>query len=384
MRVRSLNLIHARIPLKRTIRHASHSRRSNETLIVRCELENGCLGWGEGLPRSYVTGETIDDAWELGDRIDLDSIRTEISADSIWAALNGISLGEAAGPRGCFGSSLRCAVELALLDACARGVELPLWKLVQSEVGLSAPPSERVQYVGVVTTSKPWKAMLVGSLIRAHGFQQCKVKVGHENDATIMGWARRGLGQRMKVRVDANEAWTADEAIRSIERLREFDIASVEQPVAHEHVHQLKSLRSQTDVPIMLDESLCSVLDAQQAISAGYCDLFNIRVSKCGGIGTSLKLIEMAREAGIGYQLGCLVGETSILSAAGRHLAVCLPDAVAVEGSYDRYLVRHSLSDKDLTFGRGGWADRLDGPGLGISVDETQVRRVSEREKKLL
>lgn len=381
MRVRSLNLIHARIPLKRTIRHASHTRQSNDTLLVRCVLDDGTTGWGEGLPRSYVTGETIDSAWDLADIIDLSVIRSKIDEASIWSALKEISLGEATGPRGCFGNSLRSAIELAVLDACGRRLRVPMWKLIRRHADSTIDPAAQVQYVSVITSSKAWKVLLLGSAFRLHGFQQCKVKVGYPNDLQILQSARRGLGRKMIVRVDANEAWSVDEAIQNITRLEEFGIASVEQPISHAEVQHLSTVRRETNIPIMLDESLCSVSDANAAVSQNLCDLFNVRISKCGGIVGSLKLVELAREAGLGFQLGCLVGETAILSAAGRHLAVCLPDAVAFEGSYDRYLVRQPLAREDLTFGRGGWAPRLDSPGLGVTINERQVKRVTVREK---
>ncbi len=86
------------------------------------------------------------------------------------------------------------------------------------------------------------------------------------------------------------------------------------------------------------------------------CDLFNIRLSKCGGYIPSLRLAQFAKQNKIGYQLGCQVGETAILSAAGRHFAGSVSDLVAVEGSYDRHLVKESLSQEDLTFGWGGKA----------------------------
>ena len=76
-----------------------------------------------------------------------------------------------------------------------------------------------------------------------------------------------------------------------------------------------------TGMPIMLDESLCGMVDAEEAIAGGLCDLFNIRLSKCGGFIPSLRLVQVARRHGLGCQLGCQVGETAILSAAGRHFA---------------------------------------------------------------
>jgi L-alanine-DL-glutamate epimerase-like enolase superfamily enzyme len=64
MRVVELTAYHLRIPLRKTIRHASHTRTDNDTLVVRCKLDDGTVGWGEGLPREYVTGETIDSTFE--------------------------------------------------------------------------------------------------------------------------------------------------------------------------------------------------------------------------------------------------------------------------------------------------------------------------------
>jgi L-Ala-D/L-Glu epimerase len=131
----------------------------------------------------------------------------------------------------------------------------------------------------------------------------------------------------------------------------------------------------------MLDESLCSLGDGHRAIERSTCDLFNIRLSKCGGFVRSLKLAALAHKAGLGYQLGCQVGETGSLSAAGRHFATSVAGIRYLEGSYDRHLVRESLTDEDLTFHRGGRAPALTAPGLGVSIDEAAVRRVTIRQE---
>ena len=89
-----------------------------------------------------------------------------------------------------------------------------------------------------------------------------------------------------------------------------------------------------------------------------------------------MRLAQFARQHGLGYQLGCQVGETAILSAAGRHFAASVADLRYLEGSYDRHLVREALGTTDLTFGWGGWAPALAGPGLG--VDGRSARACSE------
>lgn len=133
----------------------------------------------------------------------------------------------------------------------------------------------------------------------------------------------------------------------------------------------------------MLDESLCGETDARRAIEAGTCDLFNIRLSKCGGFLPSLKLAAIAHQAGLGYQLGCQVGETGILSAAGRHFAVSIAGIRYLEGSYDRFLVKERVTAEDITFGYGGYAPALIGHGLGVTIDEAALQRVVQREQKL-
>jgi muconate cycloisomerase len=134
----------------------------------------------------------------------------------------------------------------------------------------------------------------------------------------------------------------------------------------------------------MLDESLCSMIDAEHAEENDTCDLFNLRLSKCGGFLASLRLAQHAKRHQLGYQLGCQIGETAILSAAGRHFAASVKDLRYIEGSYDRHLVKEALAVENLTFGWGGWAPALEGPGLGIEIDPVALKRVTRRTEVLL
>jgi len=221
-------------------------------------------------------------------------------------------------------------------------------------------------------------------LFRLFNFKQCKVKVGVQgvDDIISLRRIRRALGRGVDIRIDANEAWSCSNLEERLERLLPFQISSVEQPVPHNEVNGLAEIRLRIATPIMLDESLCSISDAQRAVELGTADLFNIRLSKCGGFLNSLKIAAIAHQAGLGYQLGCQVGETGILSAAGRHFACSVANIRAVEGSFDRLLVKERLTVEDLTFGVGGVAKRLHGPGLGIEVDEKALGRVRVREEQ--
>src|SRR5262249_34860649 len=104
----------------------------------------------------------------------------------------------------------------------------------------------------------------------------------------------------------------------------------------------------------------------------------------CGGFIPSLRLAQFARQHHLGCQLGCQVGETVLLSAAGRHFASSVADLRYLEGSYDRHLVRERLGTRDITFRWGGLAPALPGPGLGVSPDPHVLKRVTIRKEPLL
>jgi L-alanine-DL-glutamate epimerase-like enolase superfamily enzyme len=384
MHISEISAYHVRIPLKKTIRHASHARSVNETLIVRCRLDDGTEGWGEGLPRPYVTGESIQTAW---DQFHTTNLKTQLSGAfsdfnsviEMIAHFEVLTAGDS--HRDCFGNSVKCAIELSVLDAAARREGIPLSALTQliPETVAIRKSCDQVRYSAIITSMSPAKQTALSWGIRLYGFQTCKVKVGMEgvDDTTALKRIRRSLGKMIDLRIDANEAWHPHNLEQKIEELLPFGISSVEQPVPHEEVDGLAAIRKRLSTPIMLDESLCSIGDAQRAIERGYCDLFNIRLSKCGGIINSLKLAAMAHRAGLEFQLGCQVGETGILSAAGRHFSTSVGKIRYLEGSYDRYLVKERLTEEDLTFHRGGRAPALTGAGLGVQINQDALKRVT-------
>jgi muconate cycloisomerase len=284
------------------------------------------------------------------------------------------------------GNAARCAVELAILDAFGRSFGEPLSRVTE----LVAPElyqfQPRVQYSGFISNPRGWKKRLYPFVYWFTGFRQVKLKVGirGQDDVSRVRIIRKWLGRRIDLRIDVNEAWSPAEVADRIRELQPFGITSVEQPVRHEDVACLAEVRKQVTTPIMLDESLCGEIDAERAVRGSWCDLFNIRLSKCGGYIPSLRLVQMARRHGLGYQLGCQVGETAILSSAGRHFATSVSGLRHAEGSYDRHLVWERLTKEDITFGGGGWAPALVGCGLGATVDPTRVDWVTKRKEKLI
>jgi L-alanine-DL-glutamate epimerase-like enolase superfamily enzyme len=388
VRVAELTAFHVRIPLRRTVRHASHARTNTDNIVVRCVLADGTEGWGEGVPREYVTGETAESALSLLHRSDLPA-QLEPCGDFGGAVLLAERLQLApviSDDRGIGGNAARCAIEIALLDAYGRHFGEPLSAVTRLLAPDRFEPRQTVQYSGAITSSAGLKLNLVAWAYRLFGFGQVKIKVGiaGQDDPARVRAVRKRIGCVVELRVDANEAWTLAEAADRIRALEPFGIASVEQPVPHAEVAGLAQVREQVTTPIMLDESLCSMGDAERAVAGNWCDRFNLRLSKCGGLIPTLRLAQFARRNDIGCQLGCQVGESAILSAAGRHFAISVAGLTAVEGSFDRHLVRAPLSREDITFRRGGWARALAGPGLGITIDANAVERVTVAKEALL
>ena len=388
MHVAELAIFHVRIPLKRTIRHASHARRETDNLVVRCRLDSGQVGYGEGVPREYVTGETLDATWGR-----LKALRwNELFRSAVRSfpqAIDGVQHlsipADVDDARQCRTNAGRCAVELALLDAYGQAFNNPL----SAVAGLAFPQlsetRSRVQYSGAITSADGFKLRLAATAMRLYAFAHLKVKVGIEgqDDVKRLATIRKIVGPKMEIRIDANEAWKPQEVVERIRELEPSGICSVEQPIAHEQIQCLKEVRKQVRTPIMHDESLCSMVDAEATVRDQTCDLFNLRLSKCGGFVPTLAIAEFARQHAIGYQLGCQVGETAILSAAGRHFATSVSGIRWCEGSYDKRLVKERLATKDISFGYGGWAPALARGGLGIQIDPAALERVTLRREVL-
>lgn len=386
MSIRSVELFHVSVPLKSRVKHASHDRTSSDNLIVRVRLDDGTTGHGEGLPRPYVTGETIESSFDTLSSVDVARhVGQPSDIGDVVRQLESLELPEtAADPRGMAGNSARCALELAVLDAYGRRFGTPLsgaLRLVQaSGLPLRERPA-RVRYSGAITAASAYDEWAAAVKMWVYGFRHVKLKVGVEgqDDPARLRKVRRVVGRWMDIRIDANEAWSVAEVEERLRPLLAFCPSVIEQPVPHDQVDALAEVRPRLGLPVMLDESLCGYPDAVRAIERGTADLFNVRLSKCGGVVPSLRIIALAARSGLGVQLGCHPGETGLLSAAGRHVASVVDGLRYVEGSYDRHILERNVIAGDVTFGYGGWAPPLEGPGLGVEIDQKALEAMTCR-----
>jgi L-alanine-DL-glutamate epimerase-like enolase superfamily enzyme len=368
-----VDVLTAQLPFRFAFGHALAERRSSENVYVKVTLDSGHVGFGEGVPRDYVTGETVDGAVAvlcdryapmlLGRRLerpeDVPALLESLERDTLLAT------GREPDP------AAWCALELAVLDAAghAFGCSASRW--------LAPTQARVVHYDAVIPFSSPRRLAAIAVLVRALGFRQVKVKVGNDLDADLRALAllRRVLGAGIDLRVDANCAWSADEALAAIARMRPYRLSAVEQPLPADDLEGLRRVTAATTEQIIVDESLRTLAEAETLAQTRACDAFNIRVSKCGGLLRSAHIARIAADHGLTCVVGAQVGESGILSAAGRHLAASLPTVRYLEGSAGRLLLKEDLTAENVLPGWGGRAHPFAGPGLGVRVQESVLRK---------
>jgi L-Ala-D/L-Glu epimerase len=379
MRIVSAQLYALRIPFKIPFSHKLMTRSYSDSIIVKLTADSGESGFGEGVPRPYVTGETVSSCLDRIQRVLLPLAgQHDFKEQSPLAGpMDLLSEIDTLLPDAGNGSVLafnasKAAIELALIDLLLKQNKKSLGSMI-------LPGTGSVTYSAVITADSTDTVRKLALKCGEYGIKQVKIKVGTGDDRGRIAAVRDALGGSVSLRVDANGAFDVKGALALISSIEPFNIDSIEQPVPRGDVNALAQVKKNSPVPVMTDESLITEQDAAELIENEACDLFNLRISKNGGIFRTVRLAGMARKAGMGFQLGCQVGETAILSAAGRHVAAHLSDAKFVEGSYGALLLEEDIADESVQFGYAGKAPLLKGPGLGIRVREDLLEKYAEK-----
>jgi muconate cycloisomerase len=352
------------IPFRFGFRHALAKRSVGDGVLVTVRDAEGRVGHGECAPREYVSGETNRSVMEaLEARLPAMLGRTFPSFEALTEDLARQGAGLARAEHAAF-----CALELAWLDLGGR----VFGRSAGEPLGPIATP--RVVYSGVVSASGGADAAKMCEKMRELGVRQVKVKVGGElwEDLEVLNAAREALGEEVGLRVDANSAWDAETALARLKAFGEFHLEACEQPCAAADLAGMAWVTERSPVPVVADESLVSIEDAQRLAELRACHVFNVRISKCGGLIGSGRIRDLGRDAGIDTMLGAHVGETAILAAAGRQFAARTPGLRFAEGSYGKMLLRADLSD-DMDLGPGVAGEVDSRGGLGLEVDPERI-----------
>ncbi len=365
------------IPLNLSFSHYLKTHLWSQSIIVELISESGLSGYGEGIARPYVTGETATKSITYIKNKLLPALMFK-TLPAIKTAINPIKslffanrfFPNARNPVLIAWNAARTAVELALIDLLLREQKKSLQCIIPAKIN-------HVTYSGVVPLADLKTSAEIAIRLRQLNLQYIKIKVGKSNDLKRIASIRDIMGPAVSIRLDANGAFHPKEAIQFIKAVESYGIDCLEQPV--KRGDNLALVKENSSIPIMADESIITCADAQDLISRRACDYFNLRITKCGGLYNTLFIAALAKQAGIKIQLGCLVGETAILSAAGRHVAAYLPEIYFVEGSYSYLLLQEDIATKSIVFGSGGRAPVLTAPGLGIQVKKDLLLKYAKR-----
>ena len=380
-----------RIPFRFRYGHARKQHNSLDAVICIARDNQGNQGFGEAVPRTYVTGETSESV--MADIPKLIEKMTFVRKPNCEIQQQRVEL--ASQWKGRFPSCACCVIDTAFHDLLANqdGDSCANW--------MGAKSVDPLIYSASIGRSNKNKLLATSLAYRMFGFKHFKVKVADENDIERIPLIRRILGSDIKIFADANAHWDRETAIRHIDSLRLHDVWAVEEPLrsteakgvehrgfdrlavlSDEHFENYRWLRERSPLPLIADESLICPASAKKIIEHQAFDILNIRLSKCGGPWMCTALVEQAREYGLPFGLGAMVGETPILATAGAHFAALHRDHLYVQGFSHRLLHGKKFMYDEPTIRRGGKLIMdTTRTGLGLSVNRRMLESLTIQSK---
>jgi muconate/chloromuconate cycloisomerase len=360
-----VRVVRADIPLRRPHHMSFTTLEAVQYVFVRAESREGLVGWGEA---ACLGGPT----W------------SEESAESVVATVerylapwlrgrdaSGVEPLRVEMARRVQGNPFaRAAVEMALWDLNGRALGVPVHRLLGGRV------RDRVPLSWSIAGASPDEEVAEARELLGRGHRIFKVKTAARPLAEDLARVRRlreALGPGAALRVDANQGWDRPTALRAIRALEPLGLDFVEQPLPRWDAEGLAWLGRRVDVPLMADESCFSPQDAVRLVRLGGVAILGLKVTKSAGLLGSLAVARIAEAAGLGCYVGCMI-ETSLGTAA--YLQVALAAAPVTWGCE---LFGPLLLEGDVVRAPVRYADgailALDGPGLGVEVDETALRQ---------
>ncbi len=327
-------LLRLSLPFREPFVTSSGVFSSRELVVLRLEGSDGTVGYGEAAPFEPYDGVPLERA---------------------IAALSG---GGGRRP-----PQARAAEEMARLDLEARQEDRPL-----------AEPSRDALPVNMTLPAGPPEEIAERARegLRA-GYACFKVKVGLPDDAERVAAVREAVGPWPALRLDANRAWSVDEAVTQIRAIEEYDIEFVEQPCRS--LDELRQVRGRVSTPIAADESVGTARAVRRAVEAEACDVVNVKLASAGGFRAAREALRVARSNGLGAFLSSTLDGPWGISAALQLAAaedIQLACGLATLGLFDSPLARA------LPAPVNGTLKVPAGPGLGVDDSALSAVAVDE------
>ena len=355
MKIKSVSAYPLELKLKEPFAIANETMYVGENVFLKIETDEDIIGWGCATPDS-VTSETKDTVVNCFNSVlkDIligeDPTRINFLNDVIEDKIKG-------------NPSLRAGVNMALYDILGKKAEIPLYKLlggyrnkIETSVTIGLNPID----------------VMIGKAKEFvnQGFTCLKVKCGMDpdQDIEVVLAIRSTVGPNIKIRLDANEGYSLEKALRVIETLEKLgaDVEILEQPTPAKYLYALKEVTAQCTVPIMADEPALTLRDSLKAVKMEIADMINIKLMKIGGITNAIKANTYAEVAEIPVMIGCM-NESMGAMAAGVHFACAFKNVQYADLDsaldFEEDIVKGGASYKD------GYVIPSEKPGLGIEVD---------------
>jgi L-Ala-D/L-Glu epimerase len=318
---------------------ASGSVGDRDLVLLRLEDSAGHVGFGEAAPLADYNGVSVDDVREAldGCRSTL-ALAARVSREELLAQCTELAVL----------APTVAAIDLALWDLEGRRTGQPVWRLLGARV------AEPVEVNYTIAAPDRAGAAAQASAARAAGFRCVKAKVGIGDDAGRLAAIRAVLGPDVAIRLDANGAWSTDEAAAALRALGPAGIELCEEPVRG--LAQIREVAAKTTVPIALDETASAIGALEDRVCQAVC----LKIASCGGITGVVRAARQARAAGYEVYLASTLDGPLGIAAALHAATVVRPDRACGLATLQLFADR-----EDPLPAREGWIEVPGGPGLG-------------------
>ena len=354
MKIQEIQIGKVSIPLKKPFKTALRQVTSAEDIIIKVIANTGETGFGNAPPTAVITGDSQDSIIAaIRDTLGPKIIGLEI--DNLEGIMTALDVGML------HNHSAKAALDIAVYDLFGKCFGIPLYKLFGGYC-------RSLETDLTISLNAPEEMVRDSLEAVAEGYTALKLKVGNEPalDIKRVQAIRSAVGRDIKIRLDANQGWSAKEAVRTIRRFEAdgLDIELIEQPVKAHDFEGLKYVTDHVETDIMADESAFGPFEVFQLLGMRACDLLNIKLMKAGGLHNALKIANFAETLGVQCMMGCMleskVGITAAASlAAGKKIITRTDLDAAVLLAEDPVVGGVSFCKNQLLISEA--------PGLGIT-----------------
>lgn len=305
MKITNLLVYPILIPLRKPFITSLGSTYQYDGVLVKIETDENVFGWGEAAPSKNITKETQSSVVKsLSEIKPLIVGENPFEIESIMDKINYV-----------FGSSAKASVDIALHDILGKRIGLPLKNVFGDD-------KNEIRTSITVSIKDVKNAVDEAVKIIDNGGKNIKLKIGLKPDEDIekIKGIREAIGYEPRIRVDANQGYSVETAIKTLKRMERYEIEFVEQPVNAKDIDGMRKVRNNVGIPVMADESVHTPEDAVNIIKNDAADMINIKIMKTG-LSNALKIADICSAAGITCMVGCMI-ETKIGITAGTHLAL--------------------------------------------------------------